>query len=49
MRERDGKLQPLEIAIGENAGTALRLIGHADKLEQGGCLIDVLTPCLAEQ
>ncbi len=32
--ERDGELEPLEVAIGELAAAALRLIGHADEIEK---------------
>ena len=36
--KRDGKLQPLEIAIGEFAAGALRITAHANQFEQAAGL-----------
>ena len=47
--ERDGELEPLEVAIGELAAAALRLVGHADEIEQALRLGDVVARRPAER
>ena len=40
--ERDGEFEPLEIAVGEFAAAALRLVSHSDEIEQALRLGDMV-------